>query len=109
MTCPNCHGDIEENLVTCLMCGCILDYKKLDIKNDLDKKSRFSFLVTYNIRFIAKLLSLVAIIILVLYGLYIYITSNYGDIDYLSIGIVLIVLIVCIFLFVLLFKTKRKW
>ncbi len=109
MICPNCHGNIEENLVTCPMCGYILDYKKLNIKSDLDKKSRFSFLVTYNIRFIAKILALVAVIILVLYGLYFYIASNYGDIDYLNIGIVLLVLIVCIFLFVLFFKSKRKW
>lgn len=43
MICPNCHGDIEDNLVTCPMCGYILDYKKLDINSDLDKKSRFRF------------------------------------------------------------------
>lgn len=107
MICPNCHGDIEDNLVTCPMCGYILDYKKLDINSDLDKKSRFSFLVTYNIRFIAKLLALVAVIILVLYGLYIYFPE--GDIDYLNVGIVLMVLIVCIILIALLFKNKRKW
>lgn len=107
MICPNCHGDIEDNLVTCPMCGYILDYKKLDINSDLDKKSRFSFLVTYNIRFIAKLLALVAVIILVLYGLYIYFPE--GDIDYLNVGIVLMVLIVCIIFIVLLFKNKRKW
>lgn len=107
MICPNCHGDIEDNLVTCPMCGYILDYKKLNINSDLDKKSRFSFLVTYNIRFIAKLLALVAVIILVLYGLYIYFPE--GDIDYLNVGIVLTVLIVCIIFIVLLFKNKRKW
>lgn len=107
MICPNCHGDIEDNLVTCPMCGYILDYKKLDINSDLDKKSRFSFLVTYNICFIAKLLALVAVIILVLYGLYIYFPE--GDIDYLNVGIVLTVLIVCIIFIVLLFKNKRKW
>lgn len=37
MKCPNCHGEIEENLVTCSMCGYILDYERLDIDKDFDK------------------------------------------------------------------------
>lgn len=109
MKCPNCHGEIEENLVTCSMCGHILNYERLDIYKDFDKSQRTLFLIEQNMLFIVKIAILLFIlmctvilfILLVLDG-----DETFGISSYVF---PFLIVIVCLTLIIVLIRGKRKW
>lgn len=109
MKCPNCHGEIEENLVTCSMCGYILDYERLDIDKDFDKSQRMIFLIKQNMLFIMKLAVLLFILVSTVILFIFLILDNdeiYGVSSYVF---PFLIIIVCIALIILLIRGKRKW
>ncbi len=108
MKCPNCHGDIEESLVTCPMCGHILDYDRLDINRDLDKVSRMLFIFRHNTAFILKVFVLSAIIISIVFTVILLMLSdlsfNFGTLFFS-----LIIAIVAFVLLIIVIKERRRW
>lgn len=109
MRCPNCHGEIEEKLVTCSMCGYILDYDSLDVNKDLDKGERILFFIKQNLLFIVKLSLLFFVLAFILYSMFLKITASYTDIDFTSFVAPGLVVIVDIVLIIVVIKGKRKW
>ena len=106
MKCPNCHGDIEESLVTCPMCGHILENNSLDVNLNLNDVSCLLSAIRQNILFILKVFILSSIIIDVSFTLISSILSdNNFNID--NILFPVMTLIIAIFLLIMVIKRKK--
>lgn len=109
MKCPNCHGEIEENLVICSMCGYILDYDKLDIDKDLDNVERILFLIKQNLLFVIKLAVLFLVAGFTLFIIIMGMSDSNMSVDSKAFIAPILIAIVAIVLIIVVIKGKRKW
>ncbi len=107
MRCPNCHGEIEDNLATCSMCNYILDYDKVNLDKDLDKISKTMFIIQQNLRFLIKLSILLFLI--GFNGCLIYMIMNNPFMDKTNLVIPILGILICVFLIIIIIRGKRKW
>ncbi len=109
MKCPNCHGEIDDNLITCSMCGYILNYDKLDVDKDLDKSSRILFLIKQNLLFVIKLAVLFLVAGFTLFITVMGLSDPNTSVDSKAFIAPILIAIVAIVLIIVVIKGKRKW
>lgn len=106
MICPNCHGEVEETQATCSMCNYVLDYDILDVDRDFDEISRLRFLLSHDIKFLAKIVILSLIIVLTLFIFILYLGESTTKINYIF---PILIITVCVALIVIVVRGKRRW